>query len=165
MGEVGTGIYPPDVLRDVYDVIMESVLLDERLNHPRDATLFLDTLVDLGHVMAKGEPVPHDQDALNAIVGAMCRAACFTGYYEDSDAVDCIGSIERRGYRVMKLSAHETEIAHQDLARAREDLASVRAQDPDRHFKRLRESAEVIQAYDQVREAEKAEAKLERVSS
>lgn len=57
-------------------------------------------------------------------------------------------------------------VLRQDLARARADLAAaVRAQDPDRHFKGLPESKEVIQAYDAVREAEQAVARLERVSS
>ena len=56
-------------------------------------------------------------------------------------------------------------VLRQDLARARADLAAaVVRQDRDRHFKGLPESPEVIQAYDAVREAEKAVARLERVS-
>ena len=48
-------------------------------------------------------------------------------------------------------------------ALARQDLAAeVRAQDPERHFKGLPESPEVIAAYDAVRNAEKAVALLER---
>ena len=54
-------------------------------------------------------------------------------------------------------------LAHHDLARARKDLAAaVRDQDPDRHFQGLRESPEVIAAYDAVRDAEKAVAKVEK---
>ena len=55
--------------------------------------------------------------------------------------------------------------AEMRLDAARADLAAaVRAQDPDRHFKGLPESKEVIQAYDAVREAEKAVSRLEKVS-
>ena len=50
-----------------------------------------------------------------------------------------------------------------DLAEARAALAAaVKAQDPDRHFRGLPESAEVIAAYDAVRAAEAEVARLER---
>lgn len=49
------------------------------------------------------------------------------------------------------------------LAHARAALAAaVKAQDPDRHFRGLPESPEVIRAYDAVRAAEQAVARLER---
>lgn len=65
-----------------------------------------------------------------------------------------------------QLAGIERDAARACLARAREDLAAaVAAQDPDRHFKGLPESEEVIEAYDRVRAAEQAVAKLERVSS
>jgi hypothetical protein len=65
-----------------------------------------------------------------------------------------------------QLAGIERDAARAHLARAREDLAvALLAQDPDRHFKGLPESPEIIAAYDAVREAEKALARLERVSS
>ena len=57
----------------------------------------------------------------------------------------------------------ELDAARAHLTRAREDLAAaLRAQDPDRHFKGIGESPKVIAAYDQVRAAEAAVARLER---
>ena len=54
-------------------------------------------------------------------------------------------------------------MAYAGLARARAALAAaVKAQDPDRHFRGLPESPEVIAAYDAVRAAEGEVARLER---
>ncbi|WP_237481333.1 hypothetical protein [Lichenibacterium dinghuense] len=54
-------------------------------------------------------------------------------------------------------------VLRQDLAEARAALAAaVKAQDPDRHFRGLPKSPEVIAAYDAVRDAEAAVARLER---
>lgn len=53
--------------------------------------------------------------------------------------------------------------AHHDLDLARNALkAALTAQDPNRHYKGLPESPEVIAAYDQVRAAEATVATLER---
>lgn len=55
------------------------------------------------------------------------------------------------------------EAARYDLAEARAALAAaVKTQRPDRHFRGLPEAPEVIAAYDAVRAAEAAAAKLER---
>ena len=49
----------------------------------------------------------------------------------------------------------ELACAREDLDRARSALAAAcRAQDPERHFKALPESPEVIAAYDAVRDCE-----------
>lgn len=59
--------------------------------------------------------------------------------------------------------ATPVQVAAFDLARARAALAvAVKAQAPDRHFRGLPESPEVIAAYDAVRAAEGEVARLER---
>ena len=64
-----------------------------------------------------------------------------------------------------QLSRIERDAARARLTRAREDLAAaVVRQDPDRHFLGLREAPRVIEAYDQVRAAEAAVARIEKVS-
>ena len=61
------------------------------------------------------------------------------------------------------MSAFTIRPAAYDLTEARAALAAaVKAQDPDRHFRGLPESAEVIAANDAVRAAEGEVAKLER---